>query len=695
MVSMLSIGKQAVMAQRSQLAVTSNNISNVSTDGYTRQRTQTLTNVLGFGVGSVLTQRINNEYQQQEVWRDTTSVSYYQTVYDQLKPIDQYFSSEATGLGSPMTDLFKSLHTAVNNPSSEAERSEFMNDARKLADRFTSLAEDLNNAQMYNDSKIEESLKHANELIASIANFNKQLRSTEDKNTTETYNLVDQRDQAIKELADLMDIRTYQDENDKNVTYVLMASGQSLVLEGGEHAELSVRDGRYDANAKELYFTFKNAEYDSPRWISSETLGGELGALFECRSEIDEAKREVGQMAVALAGAFNYQNSCGVDLEGNMGGKLFDTGTVEADGTRVKTDAAGKVVYDKEGQPVKVSNGIKATLEFIPGETNKVSSSDILIEVGDGTQLKFYALGKDKTDKGEPLAVTAQGGKYIIEDLGVSISLDGNLAGIQKGDSFYLRPTADAATNFKTVTNDPARLALAGTVAASAGKDNMGTATMSISALTSTDAVTSDAGQKPAVNESAPTKVTVQKQGNGYVLTVTSKNGQSFGQVKVPSGDESAKENILSQLAATDGKSANLAEQWGFDISLSGTIYAMDTFEVVPSEDGIGNNLNGLALAKLQTDDCVKNGSYDRQMSFSERYSSMTTQFGSVVNSASVNLSAAEAKLEQSTASYQSTSAVSLDEEAANLIQFQQYYAAAAKIISASQSTFDALISVV
>lgn len=694
MVSMLSIGKQAVMAQRSQLAVTSNNISNVSTDGYTRQRTQTLTNVLGFGVGSVLTQRLNNEYQQQEVWRDTTSVSYYQTVYDQLKPIDQYFSSEATGLGSPMTDLFTSLHTAVNNPSSEAERMEFMNDAQKLADRFTSLAEDLNNSQMYNDSKIEESIKHANELIASIANFNKQLRSTEDKNTTETYNLVDQRDQAIKELSEMMDIRTYQDENDKNVTYVLLSSGQSLVLEGGEYAELSVRDGRYDSNAKELYCSFKNATYDSPRWISSENLGGEIGALFECRDEIDEAKREVGQMAVALAGAFNYQNSCGVDLEGNMGGKLFDTGTVEADGIRIKTDASGKTVYDKEGQPVKISSGVKATLEFIPGETSKVSSDDILIEVDENSELKFYAVGKDKTEKGEPLNVKdLGGGKYSIEDLGVKITLSGN--DFQKGDYFYLRPTADAATNFKTATSDPARLALSGTLAANAGKDNMGTATMSISALTSTDAVTSDAGQKPAVNERAPTKVTVQKQGDDYVLTVTSKNGQSFGQVKVPSGDESAKENILSKLAATDGKSANLAEQWGFDISLSGTIYAMDTFEVVPSEDGIGNNLNGLALAKLQTDDCVKNGSYDRQMSFSERYSSMTTQFGSVVNSASVNLSAAEAKLEQSTASYQSTSAVSLDEEAANLIQFQQYYAAAAKIISASQSTFDALISVV
>ena len=80
---------------------------------------------------------------------------------------------------------------------------------------------------------------------------------------------------------------------------------------------------------------------------------------------------------------------------------------------------------------------------------------------------------------------------------------------------------------------------------------------------------------------------------------------------------------------------------------------------------------------------------------FVERYSLLTSEFGTVVNNASANATASEAKLAQSVAQYENITGVSLDEEAANLVKFQQYYQAAARIISASQTVFDALISAV
>ena len=85
---LLSIGKSAVAAQQQMLNTTSNNIANVGTDGYVRQRSQTYTSLLNYGVGETLTQRLNNEFTQQEVWRDTSANSYYDTIYNQLASID-------------------------------------------------------------------------------------------------------------------------------------------------------------------------------------------------------------------------------------------------------------------------------------------------------------------------------------------------------------------------------------------------------------------------------------------------------------------------------------------------------------------------------------------------------------------------------------------------------------------------------
>ena len=95
---LLSIGKSAVAAQQQMLNTTSNNIANVGTEGYVRQRSQTYTSLLNYGVGETITERLNNTYSQQEVWRDSSISNYYDTVYGQLSSIDKYLSSESTGM---------------------------------------------------------------------------------------------------------------------------------------------------------------------------------------------------------------------------------------------------------------------------------------------------------------------------------------------------------------------------------------------------------------------------------------------------------------------------------------------------------------------------------------------------------------------------------------------------------------------
>jgi flagellar hook-associated protein 1 FlgK len=154
--------------------------------------------------------------------------------------------------------------------------------------------------------------------------------------------------------------------------------------------------------------------------------------------------------------------------------------------------------------------------------------------------------------------------------------------------------------------------------------------------------------------------------------------------------------NILANLQKGGSPVYDPIETLGYDITVNGKVFAGDQFNIEVNSNGIGDNSNGLAMCEMQTADLVASGTSNGvKQTFVERYSLLTSEFGTVVNNASANATASEAKLAQSVAQYENITGVSLDEEAANLVKFQQYYQAAARIISASQTVFDALISAV
>ncbi len=134
----------------------------------------------------------------------------------------------------------------------------------------------------------------------------------------------------------------------------------------------------------------------------------------------------------------------------------------------------------------------------------------------------------------------------------------------------------------------------------------------------------------------------------------------------------------------------------GFDFSISGSVKANDTFTISFNSDGFSDNTNGLALANLQNQDLVRKGSSsttDNSQTFSEAYSATVASLGSTVSGLKANAEAATAKQTQSLDSYNSVAGVSLDEEAANLIRFQQAYSASAQIITTAKELFDTLLS--
>ena len=142
----------------------------------------------------------------------------------------------------------------------------------------------------------------------------------------------------------------------------------------------------------------------------------------------------------------------------------------------------------------------------------------------------------------------------------------------------------------------------------------------------------------------------------------------------------------------------NPAYDPGFELSISGKVTPGDVFYISFNTNGFSDNTNGLALAGLQTSDMVRKGNssaVDNKMTFNEAFSSTLTSVGTKVSSYKTSTAAADAKLKQSQELHESVAGVNLDEEASNLIRYQQAYAASAKVITAARDTFDALLSAV
>ena len=661
---LLSIGKSAVAAQQQMLNTTSNNIANVGTEGYVRQRSQTYTSLLNYGVGETITERLNNTYSQQEVWRDTSISNYYDTVYGQLSSIDKYLSSESTGMSGAILDTLKSLQSAVNDPSSLAQRTEFIGSVNGLVNRFNTLYTDVNNTQQFNTSRIREDIGTVNEIIAKIANLNKAVQATLGEKSSVAYNLQDQRDAAIQELSKYMDIRTYNQKD--GVILVTLSTGHSLVLQDGNHAVLEEVPGKFDYSNSQLNLTYKNSrgESSSETTLDNTTIGGELGGLLEVRTEIEEVEKSLGQLAIAMADAFNQNNHNGVDLNGNLGGDIFTIAPVTTLGSNSKSV-------------------VTTTVNF--GEGANVTTNDFYIEFTSDTEYNVYTVARDNAERVEIL--TGQTDTELnLSDYGITIKFDGTAKA--KGDYFFIQPTLAAAFDIKPAITSESQLALASALKAEVDPLNFGKATAVISNIYNTSSIDTSTG-KLELKAGAPASVVIDNNGDYEVFD---SDNNSLGVA-----DKSCNGvNILAHLQNGGSPVYDPIETLGYDITVNGKVFAGDQFNIEVNSNGIGDNSNGLAMCEMQTADLVASGTSNGvKQTFVERYSLLTSEFGTVVNNASANATASEAKLAQSVAQYENITGVSLDEEAANLVKFQQYYQAAARIISASQTVFDALISAV
>ncbi|MDP5134250.1 MAG: flagellar hook-associated protein FlgK [Paraglaciecola sp.] len=715
---LMSIARSGVDASNQLLNTTGHNIANVNTEGYVRERTNFVSQLTG-GVGRSTTERVLNTFAQNQLRRDTTLESHYQEYWDKTAVIDNVFASEANSISSGMSRFFAAVQTAADDPTSIAARQLVLGEANSLIGQIGSMTGFLSDKEKELNLEVQTNIDKVNSLVKSISELNAAIRVSQSNNRyEEPGTLKNQRDQAVLDLASLISIETRENGNDDGSILVNLSSGESLVMQDGSFNVFTVNNSA-DSNYKSLQLT---SSLGKPVTINlKETnMGGTIGGLFRYRDEVlESSRRELGQVSLTLTETLNTQNRLGMDFDSQLGSNIFEL--PEFAGLNYSTNNSATFLSQvtgrvTEGQASQLTSAdYEITFANPPVNAGSPPSVNVIITAlnPDGSIIQDID-GNDITQTYSGAnALTAQAGTFNPVLGGIELEFaDG--ASYSAGDKFLVQPTKNTADKIIVAMTRPEDLAFASPLHVEASLNNLGDvklvstsvpntivdntfANSAASAFNGTGGIHGP-GSSPtgAGGVGAPAQILFTATNEYQVL-------DSGGNLITTVSGTTDFNNMLAQAAASGTGPAwpaafsALDDYPGYDLSLQGVPKPGDSFSIAYNTDGINDNRNGLAMSGLQQADTMQlnsNGS-NSLVSFHEAYANIVSDIGQKAASADISLQAAKALKAQSKDWFESVSGVSLDEEAANLVRFQQSYSAAAKLLGTAQDMFNTILSIV
>jgi flagellar hook-associated protein 1 FlgK len=636
-IDLLNIARTGVQASQAQLGVTSNNIANANTEGYNRQvATQATTESqrLGnsfYGTGTYVSdvKRVYNEFAARELRIGQTSMSAAETSYNKLSELDQIYSQIGKMVPENLNNFFASINSVADLPTDLGIRTNSLSSAQQLAAGLNQMQSQLDGQTKQTNNQIESITTRINEISKELGNINLELMKSQDQDSQ----VLDKQDSLILELSQYAQVNVIAlDTGAKSI----MLGGSVMLVSGEVSMSMGMSTGDPYPNEPRI-----NASIgDKTLNIDPSKLGGQLGALFSFRDDtLLPASTELGQLALGIADTFNDMQSKGFDLNGDVGSDIF------------------RDIND----PLMASGRVGSNSTNSGTAAMSVNIDDVGALSGSTYQLSFttangYQLTDNQTGKVSNLTLS---GTQLTSSAGFSINVAGGP--IADGDKFEIRPTAGAATGLKVVMTDPKGIAAAGPTLTT-DASNSGNTAISLNSMDSTNAVFQ------SVNGSSIT----------FELNTTA----------VPNTYEAFDSSGSSLGTGTISNNNINAFGMDFDITISGTGGAADrfTFDLAFAE---GNNSNAVEMAKLSDVKLMNNGTG----TLTSVFENTKLDIGSQTKSAEVRVGSATAIYQQASTRVQSESGVNLDEEAANLLRFQQSYQAAARIMTTAQTIFDTLLS--
>jgi flagellar hook-associated protein 1 len=632
MADLLSTSVSGLLAFQQALDVTSNNIANAATPGYSVETANltpepgqsTAAGFIGSGVEVSSITRSYSELLAQQVRSSQASYSSLNTLATQAAQVDNLLSGSSSGLPASLQQFLNTLQTLSASPSSSGARQAVLSQAQALAQQLTGADAQISQYGNNLEQQITTDVAQVNSLASNIASLNSQItRDLAGKGQTPNQ-LMDQRDQLIDQLSQYVSVNTATEPNGALDVYI--GSGQALVT-GATAQQLTTLPNIYDASVLQLGLSSSGGTTD----VTSEISGGELGGLLAARSQVlQPAQNALGQISVALATLTNQQQAAGIDQSGAAGQPMFAVGAVTA-------------------TPASTNSG-SAALSVTRSSLGALTSDDYTLRyVGGAWQLQDQTTGSAVALSGAGTAASP------FQAAGVSIVVSGAPA---SGDSFLIQPTAAATAGLTMLLTSPAQIATASLAQSGAGAANTGTGTISPATITSPASWIPDT----------------------YTLTFTT---PSQYQITASSGA------LVG--SGTYGAGQPISFQ-GAQVTVTGVPAAGDTFTVRAStaaDSGDNSNLN--ALIQSLGSASLDNGT----TSIAGGANDLITSIGVLTQQAQASAAAQQSVNQDAVTARSNVSGVNLDQEAAHMLQFQQAYQAMAQVIQASQQMFTSLMTAI
>lgn len=618
---LLNVGTQSVLTAQRQLNTTGHNISNVNTEGYSRQSVIQGTNMprqyggetYGMGVHVENVRRSWDQFAVKELNIASTDYSFKRDTEENLDMLSKLLSSVASKkIPENLNEWFDSVKSLADSPNDLGARKVVLEKAKLISQNLNDFYETVRQQKDIANKGLDLGVERINQLALEIRDLQRLMMRVPGPHN----DLMDKHEKLVAELSQYTKVTVTQRKNGEGFN-VHIGNGHTLVS-GTEASQLKVIDGFPDTQQHRLAMV----EGKVLKAISSRDIGGKMEAILDMRDKhIPYLMDEVGRLALSFSHEVNGLQSQGLDLRGNVGGPLF---------TDVNMDviARSRVI------------------------TNSNSKADMAVFIDDVSQLKGgeYSL---QYNGSEYVVTQPSGQQTILPVVKGNVYIDGLRIEVrnppQVGERVLVRPTRSGAAAIRLATEDATKIA-----------------------AQSFEASTTFA------------------QGKAQFKILQAGLVREFEVHVSPTGDQFAvtdtKGNILMQPQPYPPTGPVTVQGTTFELTEGALPNDKFTANLVPSE---GDNGNLRKMINIQTDKKMN----DKESTIIDLYHNLNTDVGLKMATMTRLTDVARLEKEAAQSRIASISGVNLDEEAANMMKFQQAYMASSRIIQASNDTFNTILA--
>jgi len=438
MSSIINSAMSGLSAAQAALSTTSNNITNYTVAGYSRQTillsqaNSTLqgSSYYGNGVNVTGVQREYDEFITAQLRSSSATYSAANTQYSQISNIDDLLSTSTTSLSTSIQGFFTNLQNVVSNANDPSARQSMLSNAQGLVNQFQTTAQYLTNMQSSVNTDVASNVDQINTFTSQIADLNKQIGKLSTASGAQPNDLLDQRDQLVNNLNNIVGVTVSKQDGN-----YIVAMGSVTLVNGNKSTSLVAMPSSSDPTRTAVGYVDNSA--GNVEIAEKNITTGSLGGLLAFRSQdLDSAQNQLGQLAAAFTTSFNAVHKQGYDSNGDQGTDFFTIGSPTVQSNSKNSSATTLTASWTDTSALKASN---YTVSYDGANWNVTRASD---------NVKITAT-----------AGTDASGNATLSFDGVQLTVNGTP---NAQDSFLVKPVQNVISGMSVAITKESQIAAAG-----------------------------------------------------------------------------------------------------------------------------------------------------------------------------------------------------------------------------------------